>query len=68
MARSIYVLTKEDLKRLKKGESFGYYRAWKHVRSVELKDIKIPQRDYILMVKNEENGMQWISIKLVDKK
>jgi len=38
------------------------------VRSVELKDIKIPQRDYILVVKNEENGMQWISIKLVDKK
>lgn len=65
---SVYIITKDDFKKLKDGEPFDYYRAWEHVKSVELKDVKIPKGDYVLVVKNEENGMQWISVKLVDKK
>ncbi|AHL23394.1 hypothetical protein [Thermococcus nautili] len=65
---SVYILTKEDFKRLKKGELFSYYRAWEHVKAVELNDVRIPDGDYLLVIKNEENGMQWISVKLVDKK
>ena len=65
---SVYIITKEDFKKLKDGEPFDYYRAWEHVKSVELKDVKIPKGDYVLVVKNEEKGMQWISVKLVDKK
>ena len=65
---SVYILTKEDFKRLKEGEPFSYYRAWEHVKAVELNDVKIPNGDYLLVIKNEENGMQWISVKLVDKK
>ncbi|AJC71601.1 hypothetical protein X802_04995 [Thermococcus guaymasensis DSM 11113] len=65
---SVYILTKEELKKLKDGEPFNYYKAWEHVKSVELNDIKIPEGDYVLVVKNEEKGMQWISVKLVDKK
>jgi len=65
---SVYILTKEDFKKLKDGEPFSYYKAWEHVKSVEFKDVKIPEGDYVLVVKNEEKGMQWISVKLVDKK
>ncbi|WP_456421601.1 hypothetical protein [Thermococcus sp.] len=65
---SVYILTKEDFKRLKEGEPFSYYRAWEHVRSVELNHLRIPEGDYVLVVKNEENGMQWISAKIIDKK
>jgi len=65
---SVYILTREDFKRLKEGEPFDYYRAWEHVKRVELNDVKIPEGDYVLVVKNEENGMQWISLKLVDKR
>ncbi|GAB6136560.1 hypothetical protein [Thermococcus prieurii] len=65
---SVYILTKEDFKRLKEGEPFSYYKAWEHVKTVELNDVKIPDRDYLLVIKNEEKGMQWISVKLVDKK
>lgn len=65
---SVYIITKDDFKKLKDGEPFDYYRAWEHVKSVELKDVKIPKGDYVLVVKNEGNGMQWISVKLVDKK
>ncbi len=65
---SVYVLTKENFERLRKGEPFGYYRAWEHVKRAEFKDLKIPQGDYLLVVKNEEKGMQWISVKLVDKR
>ncbi|WP_457752485.1 hypothetical protein [Thermococcus sp.] len=65
---SVYVLTKENFERLRKGEPFEYYRAWKRVRKVEFRDVKIPEGDYVLVVKNEEKGMQWISVKLVDKR
>jgi len=65
---SVYILTKEDFKKLKDGEPFNYYKAWEHVKGVELKDVKIPEGDYVLVVKNEENGMQWILVKLVGKK
>ncbi|MCD6372343.1 MAG: hypothetical protein J7L37_02160, partial [Thermococcus sp.] len=51
---SVYILTKEELKKLKDGEPFNYYKAWEHVKSVELNDIKIPEGDYVLVVKNEE--------------
>ncbi|WP_048810978.1 hypothetical protein [Thermococcus gammatolerans] len=65
---SVYILTKEDFRRLKEGEPFNYYRAWEHVEKVEFNDVKIPSGDYILVVKNEGKGMQWISVKLVDRK
>ncbi|GAB6100791.1 hypothetical protein JCM16138_00140 [Thermococcus atlanticus] len=65
---SVYILTKEDFGRLKKGEPFECYKAWEHVRSVELDHLRIPDGNYVLIVKNEENHMQWISVKLVDKK
>jgi len=65
---SVYILTKEDFRRLKEGEPFNYYRAWEHVEKVEFNDVKIPSGDYILVVKNEGKGMQWISVKLVDKR
>ncbi len=65
---SVYILTKEDFGRLKKGEPFKYYKAWEHVKAVEFNNVKIPEGDYLLVIKNEEKGMQWISVKLVDKK
>ncbi len=65
---SVYILTKEDFKRLKEGESFSYYKAWEHVKAVELNDVRIPDGDYLLVIKNEESGMRWVSVKLVDKK
>ena len=65
---SVYILTKEDFKRLKEGEPFSYYRAWEHVKRVEFKDVRIPDGDYLLVIKNEEKGIQWVSVKLVDKK
>ncbi|MEO2152016.1 MAG: hypothetical protein ABGW50_05110 [Thermococcus sp.] len=65
---SVYILTKEDFKRLKKGEPFRYYKAWEHVKAVELNDVRIPDGDYLLVIKNEGKSMQWISVKLVDKK
>ena len=64
----MYILTKEDFGRLKKGEPFKYYKAWEHVKAVEFNNVKIPEGDYLLVVKNEEKGMQWISVKLVDKR
>jgi len=65
---SVYILRKEDLRKLKDGEPFNYYQAWEHVKNVELEDIEIPDGDYVLVVKNEEKSMQWISVKLVDEK
>ncbi len=65
---SVYILTKEDFRMLKKGEPFRYYKAWEHVEKVEFNDVKIPDGDYLLVVRNEENGMQWISVKLVDRR
>ena len=65
---SVYILTKEDFKRLKKGEPFSYYKAWEHVKRVEFNDVRIPNGDYLLVIKNEESGMKWVSVKLVDKK
>lgn len=53
---------------MKNGEPFSYYKAWEHVRSVEFDGIKIPDGDYILVVKNEGEGMRWISAKIVNKK
>lgn len=65
---SVYILTKENFKKMKNGEPFSYYKAWEHVRSVEFDGIKIPDGDYILVVKNEGEGMRWISAKIVNKK
>jgi len=65
---SVYILTKENFKKLKKGEPFSYYKAWEHVKAVELNDVRIPDGDYLLVIKNEGKGMQWISVKLVDKR
>ena len=65
---SVYILTKEDFKKMKSGEPFSYYRAWEHVKRVEFRDIRIPDGDYILVVKNEGEGMRWVSAKIVDKK
>ncbi|AHF81225.1 hypothetical protein [Thermococcus paralvinellae] len=65
---SIYILTKENFEKMKQEEHFEYYKAWKHVKTVEFNDVKIPQGDYILVVKNEENKMKWISVKLREKK
>ncbi|NJE08411.1 hypothetical protein E3E31_07725 [Thermococcus sp. M39] len=65
---SVYILTKEAFEKMKRGEHFEYYKAWEHVKSIEFNDVKIPQGDYILVVKNEENKMQWISVKLREKK
>ncbi len=65
---SVYILTKEDFKKFKERESFEHYKAWEHVKRVEFNDVKIPEGDYLLVVKNEEKGMQWISVKLVDRK
>lgn len=53
---------------MKNGEPFSYYKAWEHVRSVEFDGIKIPDGDYILVVKNEGEGMRWISAKIVNKR
>ena len=53
---------------MKRGEHFKYYKAWEHVKTVEFNDVKISQGDYVLVVKNEENKMQWISVKLREKK
>jgi len=65
---SVYILTKDDFKKMKNGESFTYYKAWENVRSVEFDGIRIPDGDYILVVKNEGEGMRWISAKVVNKK
>ncbi|MBP1911518.1 hypothetical protein [Thermococcus stetteri] len=65
---SVYILTKEDFEKMKDGESFSYYKAWEDVQSVEFNGIKIPDGDYILVVKNEGEGMRWISAKVVNKK
>ena len=65
---SVYILTTGDFERLKKGEPVKGYRAWEHVKAVEFNNVKIPEGDYLLVVKNEEKGMQWISVKLVDKR
>jgi len=65
---SAYILTKENFEKMKRGEHFEYYKAWEHVKTVEFKNVEIPQGDYILVVKNEENKMQWISVKLREKK
>jgi len=65
---SVYILTKDDFKRLREGKPFNYYLAWEHVREVKFDNVRIPEGDYVLIVKNEENHMQWISIKLVDRK
>ncbi len=65
---SVYILTREDFERLKNGEPFKGYKAWEHVKAVELDNVKIPGGDYLLVVKNDDKGMQWISVKLVSKK
>ena len=65
---SVYILTKGDFKRFKEGKPFNSYKAWEHVKSVEFRSVRIPEGDYVLVVKNEEKGMQWISVKLVDKR
>ncbi len=65
---SVYILTKGDFKKLKKDEPFSYYKAWEHVKAVELNDVRIPDGDYLLVIKNEGKGMQWISVKLVDRR
>ncbi|MDN5320170.1 MAG: hypothetical protein PWP49_590 [Thermococcaceae archaeon] len=65
---SVYVLTKEDFEKMKSGEPFNYYKAWEHVQSVEFDGIKIPDGDYILVVKNEGDEMRWITAKVVNKK
>ena len=65
---SVYILTKEDFKKMKSGEPFSYYKAWEHVKRVEFEDIRIPEGNYILVVKNEGEGMRWVSAKVVDKK
>jgi len=65
---SVYILTKENFKKLRGGKPFDYYLAWEHVREVKFDNVRIPEGEYILVVKNEEKGMQWISVKLVDKR
>ncbi|RLF79132.1 hypothetical protein DRN38_06225 [Thermococci archaeon] len=65
---SVYILTKENFEKMKQREHFEYYKAWEHVKTVEFNDVKISQGGYILVVKNEENKMQWISVKLREKK
>ncbi|WP_297063208.1 hypothetical protein [Thermococcus sp.] len=65
---SVYILTRGDFERLKRGKPVKGYRTWEHVKAVEFNNVKIPERDYLLVVKNEEKGMQWISVKLVDKR
>lgn len=65
---SVYVLTKEDFEKMKGGEPFSYYKAWEHVQSVEFDGIEIPDGDYVLVVKNEGEGMRWITAKVVNKK
>ncbi|WP_297519705.1 hypothetical protein [Thermococcus sp.] len=65
---SVYILTKENFKRMKMGEPFSYYKAWEHVKRVEFDGIKIPEGDYILVVRNEGKRMRWISAKIIDKK
>ena len=65
---SVYILTKEDFKRLKNGEPFNHYKAWEHVKNVKFANLKIPKGDYILVVKNDENGRRWISAKIIDRK
>ncbi len=65
---SVYILTKENFEKMKEGKPFDYYRAWKRVKKVEFHNIKIPKGDYILVIKNEEKSMQWISTEIVDKK
>ena len=65
---SVYILTKWDFERLKRGEPVNDYRAWEHVKAVELDNVKIPEGDYVLVVKNDDKGMQWISVKIANKK
>ncbi|WP_461866527.1 hypothetical protein [Thermococcus sp.] len=65
---SVYILREEDFKKMKQGKPFSYYKAWKHVKKAEFEGIQIPGSDYILVVKNEENKMQWISVKLREKR
>ncbi|AAL81137.1 hypothetical protein PFDSM3638_05090 [Pyrococcus furiosus DSM 3638] len=65
---SVYILTKEDFKKMKNGEFFSYYKAWEKVQSVEFNSIKIPSGEHILVVKNEGQGRRWISAKIVNKK
>ena len=65
---SVYILTRGDFKKLKAGGLFEFYKAWEHVKRVEFDNIKIPEGNYLLVVKNDENGMRWISAKIVDKK
>ena len=67
-AISVYILTTGDFERLKKGEPVKGYRAWEHVKAVELDNVKIPEGDYVLVVKNDDKGMQWISVKIANKK
>ncbi|WP_324735043.1 hypothetical protein VFC49_07650 [Thermococcus sp. SY098] len=65
---SVYILTRENFEKMERGEHFEYYKAWEHVKGVEFNNVKIPKGDYILVIKNEENKMQWISVKLREKK
>ena len=65
---SVYILTKDNSKKLKNGESFEYFKGWEHVKNVYFKDVHIPKGDYVLVVKNEEKDMQWISVKIINRK
>ena len=65
---SVYILTKDNLKKLKNGENFEYFKGWEHVKNVYFKDVRIPKGDYVLVVKNEEKDMQWISVKIINRK
>ena len=40
---SVYILTKENFEKMKRGEHFKYYKAWEHVKTVEFNDVKISQ-------------------------
>ncbi|WP_457753073.1 hypothetical protein [Thermococcus sp.] len=61
-------MTRENFEKMGRGEHFEYYKAWEHVKGVKFNNVKIPKGDYILVIKNEENKMQWISVKLREKK
>lgn len=39
---SVYILTKEDFKKMKNGEPFTYYKAWENVQSVEFEALRYP--------------------------
>lgn len=64
---SAYILTKEELKKLKDGETFKTIKSWKNVNFVKL-NITVPNEIYYLVVKNEENKRQWIKVKFKAKR